>query len=87
MANQPHIQIYQYLAYNGGFAKERTLLWNCDVIGVNGERRNWKQDGWAGHEDKQYAVKRATDASIFTGWPIVEAGRVEALDQPPKKHY
>lgn len=82
--NQPHIQVYQALVYNGGFATARTLLWNAVAIGVRGTRHNFDCDGWKGHVDKTFAERRARNWALFTGWEIVDAGRVPQYDDPDR---
>ena len=75
----PRIEVYEYFAYNGGFARKRTLLWHFRMYGVNGER--WTDpSGWNGHQDKSFAVQHAKHWAAFTGWPVVDLGRHEAYD-------
>lgn len=81
----PRIEVYQRLAYNGGFAVTRKLLWHTRLIGVNGQPRTVDQmQWWSGSEDRQYADGAALDWHEFSGWPIVDLGRAENLDQPAR---
>lgn len=74
-----HIEVFQYLGYNGGFAHKRTLLWLCRVVGVNGkpfpDATNWK-----GCADPIYAESHAKDWESLTGWPVVNLGRHPEYD-------
>lgn len=80
----PRVEVFQYLVYNGGFARERTLLWAYTLVGVDGRRRvdGWNQFDWQGHRDKKFAQRHADDWGAFTGWPVVDRGRVKELDEP-----
>jgi hypothetical protein len=76
------IYIYQYNGYNGGFARERTLLWTCVLVGANGEKRSgghWMNEG-IGNVDKQYAIDAAKNWSKFLDWPVVDLGRADEFD-------
>lgn len=83
----PRIEIFQYEAFNGTFARERSLLWNCEIVGANGRRRNCEDQmiGWRGHTCKAHAERYAKIWSEFTGWPIVDLGRAENRDDPEKR--
>lgn len=80
----PRVEVYQYLGYNGGFARERILLWVCDVIGVSGERRRACAASWHGNPDKVYALRHAAEKHAFNGWPVFDIGRQEQRDDKPK---
>lgn len=79
-----HIEVYQYLGYNGGFARERTLLWKAEIVNAKGARRNCDDNSWHGHPDKKYPMRDAEWWSDFLGWPIVDLGRIRERDDPPK---
>lgn len=81
----PRIEVFQYLGYNGGFARERQLLWYCNIIGVNGEKRHPDQNTWHGNSERKYADRSANDWRTFTGWPVIDRGRVKAFDDPIKE--
>lgn len=81
------IYVFQYAGYNGGFARTRSLMWKCLLVGVDGARRHggdWMSEGY-GYKDKQYADKDASDWATFLGWPIVNLGRCEDFDDRVKE--
>lgn len=78
------IEVFQYLGYNGGFARERRLLWKAEIVNFKGERRNCDKNSWHGYPEKTHPLKEAEWWSGFLGWPIVDLGRVEGRDDSPK---
>jgi hypothetical protein len=77
------IYVYQYNGYNGGFARKRTLLWRCTLIGANGEKKfggDWMSEG-SGNSDKKYAEQDAKRWSNFLAWPVIDLGRNESFDE------
>lgn len=78
---QGRIEVFQYLGYHGSFARERRLLWKCEAVGLDGERR---EADWHGNPKKKYANQEAKGWHEFTGWPIVELGRNTSKDDELK---
>ena len=80
---KPRIEIYQYYGKFGGFDFAGRLLWKCDVVGVDGSRRgggDWMAGGH-GNPDRKYAQQQAESWATFTGWPVVDLGRVTNHDE------
>ena len=80
------VYVYQYAGYNGSYARSKTLMWVCVVIGTNGKKMHggdWMSEG-NGYVDKQYADRDAAKWSEFTGWPLVQLGRCEQFDSKNK---
>lgn len=80
----PRIEVFEYLGYNGGFARERIPLFKCVVIGANGTRRPSNPNTWHGYSDPQYAQRDAQEWSEFTDWPVFDLGRRSDRDDPVK---
>ena len=78
------VVVYQYLAYRGGLACERTLLWHYLLVGTGGKEQYPASDGWEGHPDKKYAKRYAERWAQFLGWPLVDLGRTEDRDNKIK---
>ena len=81
--NRKVIEIFQYKGKFGQYATRLQLLWKCEVVGVNGERRDggdWMAEG-CGNPKKKFAEQDAQAWHEFTGWPIVDLGRVTKEDE------
>lgn len=82
----PRIEVYQYLGYHGTFARERKLLWRCDIVNFSGKREfagSWMSEGY-GTLEKDYAEQYAAEWKDRTGWPVFDLGRQEARDDKPR---
>ncbi len=82
----PRIEVIQYNGFNGGFARERTLLWKCVIVNASGKREfggDWMSDG-LGYLDKKYAEQDAEKWRVRTLWPVFDLGRQPQHDEVPK---
>ena len=69
------VRVYRARLYYGILPAKRTLVWVAAVHGMNGKIRKLTPN-----EDKQHVLRHAASESAFTGFPIVQAGRDERLD-------
>lgn len=81
----PRIEVFEYLGYNGGFARVRIPLFKCVVVGANGVRRLSNPNTWHGYSDREYAQRDAIEWAEFTAWPVFDLGRQETRDDPVKQ--
>lgn len=82
----PRIEILQYNGFNGGLARERTLLWKCVIVNASGQREfagDWASEGH-GTLDKKYAERHAEKWRVRTLWPVFDLGRQHQHDEAPR---
>lgn len=82
----PRIEVLQYNGFNGGFARERILLWKCVIVNASGQREFGGDRMSEGHGNvaKKYAEQDAEKWRVRTLWPAFDLGRQPQHDEAPK---
>jgi hypothetical protein len=81
MKNRLHVEVVKFMGKFGAFAAREQVMYRCDLVGVNGKRRDggsWQSEGM-GNPDPKYARADARGWAKFLGCEVKEVSNKGAV--------